>query len=249
MMKLTEHVYLVGSGHLGFEMTDPYDCNIYLIDGGNELALIDAGAGMGVPLIKKQIESHGFRLEDVHYLILTHAHGDHGGGAWVWVKEMPWIKVLGTAETKERLTYSGDGGEIMAMAKRHGYYPEDYMLHACRVDRVVEDNEIIQVGNASLRVIATPGHCDGHICLMVEEQGRKILLAGDMIFSGGRVSTQVVPDCRPMEYYRSVQRVLEEKIDVLLPAHYEFVLNRGHRHIELAMKYFMRLAIPPSVVT
>ncbi len=249
MMKLTEGIYLVGSGHLGFEMTDPYDCNVYLIDGGSELAIVDAGSGMGVPLIQQQIKSHRFKLEDVRYLILTHGHADHGGGAWVWAEEMPWLKVIGTAETKEKLSYSGDGGETMTMAKRHGYYPKDYMLHACNIHKIISDDDILQVGEMNLRVIATPGHCDGHICLATEEAGKKVLLAGDMLFSGGRVSTQVVPDCRPVEYYRSVQKLLTERIDVLLPAHYEFILNRGYRHVEFAMEYFGRLAIPPSVVT
>ena len=248
-MRLSERVYLVGSGHLGFELTDPYDCNVYLVDGGSELAVIDAGSGMGVPLIQDQIRTHGFKIEDVHYLILTHGHGDHGGGAWVWRKEMPWIKVLGTAATRDRLTYEGDGGETLAMAKRHGYYPDDYTLHPCRVDRIVEDNEIITVGDVDLRVIATPGHCDGHICLIMQDEGKRILLAGDMIFSGGRVSTQVVPDCRPVAYYESVKRVAAEKIDALFPAHYEFIFNRGYRHVEMALEYFRRLAIPPSVVT
>ncbi len=32
-MQLTEHVYLVGSGSLGFDLTDPFDCHVYLIDG------------------------------------------------------------------------------------------------------------------------------------------------------------------------------------------------------------------------
>jgi len=59
-MKLTEHVYLVGSGHLGFDLTDPYDCNIYLIDGGEELAIVDGGSGPGVPQVQEQIKSHGF---------------------------------------------------------------------------------------------------------------------------------------------------------------------------------------------
>jgi len=162
---------------------------------------------------------------------------------------MPWLQVMGTRETKERFQYEGDGGEVMAMAKRHGYYPDDYMLHRCEVDRVVKSEDLIEIGNVTLRVVETPGHCDGHICFVTQLDGKKMLFAGDMIFSGGRISTQVVPDCRIMAYYESIKRVAEEKIDMLLPAHYEFIFKDGHRHFELALEYFRRLAIPPSVVT
>ena len=50
-MKLLDGVHLVGSGSLGFGLTDDYDCHVYLLDGGDELALVDVGAGMGAEQI------------------------------------------------------------------------------------------------------------------------------------------------------------------------------------------------------
>ena len=55
-MKLTDNVYLVGSGMLGFGLTDDYDCHMYLLDGGSEAALIDAGGGRDVSSVIKVIE-------------------------------------------------------------------------------------------------------------------------------------------------------------------------------------------------
>ena len=248
-MRITEHVYLVGSGHLGFDLTDPYDCNVYLIDGGTELALIDGGSGMGVPLIQAQITAHGFSLEEVKSLILTHSHGDHGGGAWVWKEAMPHLEVLGTSETRDALTYEGDGGEIMAAAKRHGYYPADYLLHPCKVDKVVRTGDVISVGSVDFKVIQTPGHCDSLMCLVTYLDGKKMLFCGDMVFCGGRISTQAVPDCRPYEYYRSLKRIAQESVDALFPGHYEFSLRDANRHLLAALEYFDRLAIAPSNVT
>jgi hypothetical protein len=40
-MHVADRIHLVGSGSYGFSLSDPYDCHIYLIDGGSELALID----------------------------------------------------------------------------------------------------------------------------------------------------------------------------------------------------------------
>jgi hydroxyacylglutathione hydrolase len=47
-MRLTPEVHLVGSGDSGFGLTDPFDCHVYLLDGGSEAALVDAGIGTGV---------------------------------------------------------------------------------------------------------------------------------------------------------------------------------------------------------
>ena len=55
-MRLSSRVHLVGPGAMGFELTDPFDCHVYLIDGGDELALVDAGAGMGAEAILANVQ-------------------------------------------------------------------------------------------------------------------------------------------------------------------------------------------------
>jgi hydroxyacylglutathione hydrolase len=248
-MQLTEHIYIVGSGHLGFDLTDPYDCNVYLIDGGAELALIDGGSGMGVEKIQAQIGRHGFDLDRVRYLLLTHYHADHGGGAWRWKELMPWLTVVGSADTKSHLAESsGDGGIIMARAKRHGYYPADYMLHPAEVDRVVGDDEVVQVGTIGVTAVATPGHCDGHTCYRARIDSRGALFTGDMIYTGGRVSTQVVPDCRIELYMQSLEKFRDAGVEGFFPGHYDCSVNYGQRHFDRALSYVDRLAIPPSNV-
>jgi glyoxylase-like metal-dependent hydrolase (beta-lactamase superfamily II) len=59
-VQLAERIHLVGSGSFGFDLTDPYDCHVYLLDGGSELALVDVGAGMGAERIVANVERAGF---------------------------------------------------------------------------------------------------------------------------------------------------------------------------------------------
>src|SRR5699024_9058004 len=61
-------------------LTDAYDCHVYLIDGGGELALVDSGAGYGVDEILFNVEVEGFSLNKLKYIFLTHGHADHSGG-------------------------------------------------------------------------------------------------------------------------------------------------------------------------
>ena len=80
-MQLAERIHLVGSGSFGFDLTDPYDCHVYLLDGGTELALVDVGAGMGAVEIVANVERSGFDPARITRILCTHAHGDHAGGS------------------------------------------------------------------------------------------------------------------------------------------------------------------------
>ena len=79
-MRLTEEVYLVGSGRLGFSLTDPLDCHVYAVDGGAEIALIDTGVGRAPEVLLANLRADGLDPARVRAIIATHAHGDHGGG-------------------------------------------------------------------------------------------------------------------------------------------------------------------------
>ena len=64
---------------------------------------------------------------------------------------------------------------------------------ACPVDRMVEEGDIVEVGNMKWHVMATPGHTRGGICLFLEpedgQEGLPVLISGDTLFAGahGRV--------------------------------------------------------------
>lgn len=51
-----------------------------LIDGGDGLVLIDGGLSQSAPLIAKNIESLGFRINQVRWIVSSHPHYDHVGG-------------------------------------------------------------------------------------------------------------------------------------------------------------------------
>ncbi|MDH5441735.1 MAG: hypothetical protein OEY31_14130, partial [Candidatus Bathyarchaeota archaeon] len=60
-MKITRDVYMVGSGQI--RLSNPFDCHVYLVDCGDELVLIDAGAGLNSGLIMDNIQGEGFDKE------------------------------------------------------------------------------------------------------------------------------------------------------------------------------------------
>ena len=78
-MKISDNLYLVGSEQ--FALSHMLDCNCYLMDYGDGLALVDTGLGLGVDDIAGNIRNSGFDLKSLTHILLTHTHLGHWGGA------------------------------------------------------------------------------------------------------------------------------------------------------------------------
>jgi len=245
-MKLTDRLYLVGSGSLGFDLTDDYDCNAYLLDGGTEAALIDAGGGRDVLSIMKIIEEDGVPLERVRYLFLTHAHADHAGGAAGFREELG-LQVLAAHDIADFLQESDERIIALELAKEAGIYPPDFRFLACPVDGELREGQKVVVGDCELLVMETPGHALGHLSFLMEREGKQYLFGGDAIFFGGRIVLQNVPDCDLQAYIRTIERLSSLSVDVFLPGHLCFSLRNGQRHIDAAMEVLKTLGVPPNL--
>lgn len=79
-VRLTPRVTLVGSGTLGFGLTDAHDSHVYLVDGGTDAVLVDAGCGLAADRIAANVRAC-LGAGPVSRILLTHAHADHAGGA------------------------------------------------------------------------------------------------------------------------------------------------------------------------
>ncbi len=245
-MKLTERIYLVGSGGQGFNLTDDYDCHVYLLDGGDELALIDAGAGMGVPQIIENIRGHGFEPATVRHLLLTHAHGDHAGGAARMAAALGGPCVYMHQDCAPYLIDGDEKAISLAPAKRVGLYPEEYTFEPHPVDVQLQDSDRITVGDLELRAVSTPGHSSGHVSFLLDHNGRTEFFGGDLVFFGGRILLQNAWDCDLQAHLRSLVKLRDAKIDGFFPGHRSFCLKNGQRHIDAAVTIIDGLLVPPN---
>ena len=245
-MQLTQRVYLVGSGSAGFSLTHDSDCHVYLIDGGTELALVDAGAGPGITETLANVRAHGFALEDVHYLFLTHFHADHAGGAAGLRRVLPNLRVLTSQVGADWLRRGDEQAISLDMGKRGGYYAPDYRFEPCPVDVELSDQQSVTMGNLDIKVLDVPGHAKGHIALLVRDAGLTYLFCGDALFFGGRILLQSTWDCDLQEHLRSIQKLVGLGVDVFLPGHGAFSLRNGQRHINAAIGWIERCLVPPS---
>jgi glyoxylase-like metal-dependent hydrolase (beta-lactamase superfamily II) len=243
-IQLDERVWIVGSGAVGFALTDAYDCHVYLVDGGSELALVDVGAGMGAEAIVANVRDSGFDPSRIRHVLLTHAHGDHAGGA---ARMRALLDSPATYVSRVVAQYVRDGderGTSIDVARAAGIYPADYRLEPCPVDVELSEGDEVAVGDLTVRVLDTPGHSDGHVSLVLDRDGRRALFAGDVVFFGGNIFLQNLHDCRLDAHIESLRRLRGLEVTSLFPGHLTVDLREGQRHIEKANDALDRLLVP-----
>lgn len=157
--------------------------------------------------IAAQLPARGIRPEDVRLIVMTHLHVDHAGA----LRDFPNATVL-VSDAEWQAAHA----RTAAMADYHRPQLDstlDYRLvrfptpPAAGGDRF---DEVLDVfGDASLRLLFTPGHTAGHLSVIVRLRDRDALLAGDAVYSLATLREGKRP-------YRAVDRAaFEESVRVL----------------------------------
>jgi glyoxylase-like metal-dependent hydrolase (beta-lactamase superfamily II) len=240
-------VYLVGGGNLAFNLSNDFDSHVYVVDGRDELALIDSGTGRAESEILANARDDGIDVRKIRFVLLTHGHLDHAGGAG-GLRSSLGARVLASAPTADFLRRGDDDAISLTAARQAGMYPADYRLRPTEVDRELHDGDRVRVGALELQVLETPGHCTGHLCFVLRTSERTCLFSGDMLFFGGTIAIQRIWDCDLQAYVRSIERLRGLAADAFFPGHLSISLKHGQRHIDSALARLDQLLIPQNLI-
>ena len=232
-----------------FGLSDDPDCHVYLVNGGREMALIDCGMASGDSLdrIISNVRAEGLDHKKITKIIVTHYHMDHAGGA-ARFRERLGVEVVAPVDAATALRTGDERAVSLDVAKAAGFYAADYRFQPVEVMDEVREGDRVRVGSLELEVIDTPGHCDGHISLLLRSQERRYLFAGDAVFSGGRVVLQNIHDCSIQKSAASISKLARLEFDALLPGHAAICLDGGMRHVAIAEKACQSLFVPKNLV-
>jgi len=203
MAEICKGVFQVGGGRL----SDPDDCCIYLVDGGQEAALIDTGAGRSVDRIMDNIAQTGIDCESVRYIIATHGHIDHIGGLHQLQERLNAQVIVHQLE----LPAIQDGLPHLTAAS---WYRVKYKKVA--VDIVLNRTEqSIKLGDIELTCLHTPGHTPGGISVHALIDGQRVLFGQDI---HGPFNKEWGSDMQ--QWHQSMQALLDLDADILCEGHF-----------------------------
>lgn len=188
------HPYENGIPAKGHSMT-------YLIVCHDGAIMVDPGRGTCHNEIIAFIHAIGLQPSDVRWALLTHAHLDHTAGAHLIQAE--GIPIAASAFT----------ARAVHEAHLDMSYRQPTPESSCEVDRILNDNDILEVGDMRVRIIATPGHTAGCISALVDTDEGRTVFTGDLIRDTGQPGWTGSPSFALDESIKSIEKLLALKPD------------------------------------
>jgi len=191
-----------------------YDLACFLITSDDGHILVNTGLAESAPLIRENVESLGFRLEDVRVLLTMQAHYDHAA-ALAEIKKVTGAKLWATAADAPLLE---DGGAS------DPHFQGEYTFAPVPVDRVLRDGEVIELGRIRLKLVESPGHTPGSATytMTVSENGRDYRVAIANMGSmnpGLRLSKDPTYPGIAEDFAETFRRQQAMEVDVWVAAH------------------------------
>lgn len=160
--------------------------NAYLVSAPDLVILIDTGCSKNLKPLEQVLRQKELQITDIDYIVVTHAHYDHVGHL-AEIKEKSGAKVLAHRDTVDFLK------------KGHTPFPEGTMLlfkiisnagnrffsvggkfTPVEPDILIEGDYDLLKSELTIRIIHTPGHTSGSVCLIINDESA---IVGDALFN------------------------------------------------------------------
>ncbi|MBT3225329.1 MAG: MBL fold metallo-hydrolase [Deltaproteobacteria bacterium] len=226
--------------------------NSYIITGSTRNLIIDTGFNREECLaaMQKGLRSLNIDLTCTDFFI-THLHADHFG--LVEKLKTPTSTIYFNRPDAEILD-GWDGFEHMFTYAAENGFPETELRNAFKQHpgkkfgtqwvpelKILQDGDLLEVGDYKLTCIETPGHSLGHTCLY--EADKRLLISGDHILGDITPNIQGWSDQQDMLkfYLNSLDKVYPLVVDLVLPGHRSMFTNFRERIDELKHHHMARL--------
>ncbi len=201
--RIKDNLWQVG----GSGLTDSADAAVYLVRFGDKAALIDAGSGRDQPQLRRNIAECVEPDVQLEYLLLSHCHFDHTGGAQA-VRDEYGCRIV-AHELDAVYLESGDNRVTGAVwyGARLEPFTVDIKLHG--------EESTLAIGNGNVTAIHCPGHSPGSVAYTTEIDGQLILFGQDI---HGPLHSDLLSD--EGQYLASLVRLASLNADLLLEGHF-----------------------------
>ena len=200
------NVYYVGSKDLAS----------YLITTPQGHILINSNLTSSVPLIRKNVETLGFRFSDVKILLISHAHFDHCAGSAL-LKQLTGAKYM-VMDRDVSVVESGGRTDFQYGNSMSSRFP------ATKVDRALHDGDEVRLGDVVLVAHLTPGHTKGCTTwtMKVKDGGRVynvVIVGSPNVNPGYKLMNNATYPTIAQDYELTFRTLKSLPCDVFLGAH------------------------------
>ncbi len=198
----------------------------FLVETSHGPILFETGPYSTFPTLKSAIQKAGFQIEDIKHVFLTHIHLDHAGSAWAMAKLGAQIYVH-----PKGARHLANPERLMASAKRIYKDQMDSLWGKMEpIDEnkitILEDGQIIEIGDRKIISHHTPGHAIHHIAYQIQ----KIIFTGDV--GGVKIGKgPVQPPCPPPDiniedWMTSIDLIQNLDVHTLFLTHFDKVSEK-----------------------
>src|SRR6516225_456912 len=208
----------------------------HLIVDEGRAAFVDVGTNSSVPHLLAALDELGIARTAVDYLLLTHVHLDHAGGAGALLQALPNARAVLHPRGAPHMI---DPGKLIAgsqavygEARFRRLYGELLPIPAARV-RVVADGERVALGARMLELIHTPGHAQHHYAVV--DAAHASIFSGDTFgisyraldtVQGAFITPSTVPaQFDPQQHIASIDRMLRLRPESIYLMHFSRVTD------------------------
>jgi glyoxylase-like metal-dependent hydrolase (beta-lactamase superfamily II) len=193
-----------------------YRCNVFLVQGQKFDVVIDSGLGLA------SLREFIAPLSENPVLIASHSHYDHMGSnhefeeRWAHVNEAAILAHPTRENTFGELLLADDD---FAFAPHENFTAPNWQPQAAPVTELLQDDEIIDLGNRKFQVIHAPGHSPGLICLW--DEANKILFSTDAVYDGEIFD--FLPCSNIPTYIETMKKLRVLPVETAYPCHNEII--------------------------
>ena len=193
------------------------ETHCYLLIGSKKALLIDTG--LGICNIYEQVKKLTNKPVTA---VATHIHWDHIGGHkffptfYAHKNELDWLTD----------TFPLSEAAVHKMLEERCELPAEFDVNYYKIfqgkpTNLLEDGDIIDLGQRTIRVLHTPGHSPGHLCFFEKETG--YFFSGDLIYKGTLFVNY--PSTNPQDYLNSLRKLANLPVKYLFPGHHNLDIS------------------------
>ncbi|MEO5812101.1 MAG: MBL fold metallo-hydrolase [Rhodanobacter sp.] len=225
-MTVTHGIHTIDTGFV----RPQFDAAYLIVEHGHA-AFIDCGTTFSVPRMLAALSDAGLTPADVDWLILTHVHLDHAGGAGALLTQLPNAQLVvhprGARHMIDPSQLWAGASAVYGEAVMEQTYGRLTPVPAARVMEA-QDNGVIDLAGRPLRCLATPGHAKHHIAIYDEQAN--VCFTGDVFGLSYRdfdtaAGAFILPTTSPVQFdpvalHASIDRLLALQPQAMYPTHY-----------------------------